>query len=144
MDGCRPPQYQPLAGPNSLGLFLRWLQTGALGQQQPQGCLAVLLAHGGLEVGGRQIFRMGLIRAPLHEEAVADASEQTGHKQGIRVANPAAIIVMGNVQALVQAVFDAAEARPVQVQPFLGIKPFGWGAGDEAKVFILATLGLAQ
>ena len=71
-------------------------------------------------------------------------AEQTRHEQGVRVANPATIIVMGNVQALVQAVFDAAEARPVQVQPFLGIKPFGWGAGDEAKVFILATLGLAQ
>jgi hypothetical protein len=104
----------------------------------------VILAHGGLEVGGRQIFRMGLMRAPLHEEAVADASEQTRHKHGIRVANPATIIVMGNVQTLVQAFFDAAETRPVQVQPFLGIKPFGWGAGDEANVFILATLGLAQ
>jgi hypothetical protein len=103
----------------------------------------VILAHGGLEVGGRQIFRMGLMRAPLHEEAVADAPEQTRHKHGVRVANPAAIIVMGNIQTLVQAVFNAAEARPVQLQPLLGLEPFGWSAGDEANVFILATLGLA-
>ena len=104
----------------------------------------MILAQGGLEVGGRQIFRMGLMRAPLHEEAVADAPEQAGHKHGVRVANPATIVVMGNVQTLVQAVFDAAKARPVQLQPFLGIEPFGWSAGDEANVFILATLGLAQ
>jgi hypothetical protein len=59
------------------------------------------------------------------------------------VANPATIIVMGNVQTLVQAVFDAAKTRSVQLQPLLGIEPFGWSAGDEANVFILPTLGLA-
>lgn len=73
----------------------------------------MILAHGGLEVGGRQVFRMGLMRAPLHEEAVTDAPEQTGHKQGVRVANPATIIVMGNVQTLVQAVLNAAKTCPV-------------------------------
>ena len=82
-------------------------------KQQPQGCLTVILAHGGLEVGGRQMFRMALMRAPLHEEAVADAPKQTGHKHGVRVANPATIIVMGNVQTLVQAVFNAAKTGPV-------------------------------
>ena len=87
---------------------------------------------------------MGLVRAPLQEEAVADAPEQTGHKHGVRVANPATIIVVGSVQALVQAVFDAAKTRPVQLQPFLGIEPFGGSAGDEANVFILAARGLAQ
>jgi hypothetical protein len=136
--------HKPVAGFELSGMVLRWLQTGALGQQQPQGGLAVILAHGGLEVGGRQMCRMGLMRTPLHEEAVADAPEQTGHKHGVRVANPATIIVVGNVQTLVQAVFDAAETRPVQLQPFLGIEPFGGSAGDEANVFILATLGLAQ
>jgi hypothetical protein len=132
-----------MAGSSLREWILRWLQTGALDQQQPQGGLAVILAHGGLKVGGGQIFGMGLVRAPLQKEAVADAPEQTGHKHGVRVANPAAIIVMGNVQTLVQAVFDAAKARPVQLQPLLGIEPFGWSAGDEAKVFILAALGLA-
>jgi len=80
----------------------------------------VILAHGGLEVGGRQIFRMGLRRAPLHEEAVADAPEQTRHEHGVRVANPATIIVMGNVQTLVQAVFNAAKTRPVSTPAISG------------------------
>jgi hypothetical protein len=60
------------------------------------------------------------------------------------MANSATIIVMGNVQALVQAVFDAAKPRPVKLQPFLGVELFGFGTGNEANVFILAALGLAQ
>ncbi len=84
------------------------------------------------------------MRAPFHEQAVADAPEQAGHKHGVGVADTATVIVMGNIQTLVQAVFDTAKSRPIQLQPFLGIELFGWSAGDEAKVFILATLGLAQ
>lgn len=87
---------------------------------------------------------MGLMGAPLHEEAVADAPEQAGDHHGVRMANPAPIVVMGNVQTLVQAVFDAAKTGAVQLQPLLGVEPLGWCAGDEADVFILAALGLAQ
>ena len=54
----------------------------------------MILAHGGLEVGGRQMFRMGLLSAPLQEEAVANPSEQTGDKHGAGVANATTIIVM--------------------------------------------------
>jgi hypothetical protein len=104
----------------------------------------VVLAHGGLEVGGRQIFWMGLMGAPLHEEAVADAPEQAGDPHGVRMANPAPIVVMGNVQTLVQAVFDAAKTSAVEFQPLLGVEPLGWSAGDEADIFVLAALALAQ
>ena len=134
----------PVAGSTFVGLFLRWLQTGTLGKQPAQGCLTVILAHGCLEVGSRQICRMGLLRAPLHEEAVADAPEQPGHKHGVRMANPATIIVMGNVQTLVQAVLDATKPRPVKLQPLLGVELLGLGTGNEANVFILAALGLAE
>ena len=82
----------------------------------------MILAHGGLKVGGCQIFGMGLMRAPLQEEAVADAPEQSGHKHGVRMANAATVIVMGNVQTLVQAVFDAAKTRPVELQPLLAAR----------------------
>ena len=135
---------EPVAGSTFVELFLRWLQTGTLGKQQAQGGLTVILGHGGLEVGGSQVFGMGLMRAPLREEAVADAPEQPGHKHGVRMANPATIIVLGNVQTLVQAVFDAAKTRPVELQPLPGVELFGFGTGNEANVFILAALGLAQ
>ena len=114
------------------------------GKQQAQGCLAVILAHGGLEVGGGQIFRMGLMRAPLHEEAVADAPEQTGHKHGVRMANPATVVVMGNVQTLVQAVFDAAKTRPVELQPLLGVELLGWALVMRQMFSSLRPSALAQ
>jgi len=104
----------------------------------------VILAHGGLKVGGGQILGMGLIRAPLQEEAVADAPEQPGHKHGVRMANAATVVIMGNVQTLVQAVFDAAKARAVELQPLLGVELMGLGAGNETNVLLLAALGLAQ
>jgi hypothetical protein len=134
----------PLANPSMLGIILRRLQSWVLGKQQAHGGLTVLLTHGGLEVGSRQMFRMALMSAPLHEEAVADAPEQTGHKHGVRVTNPATVIVVGDVQTLVEAVFDTAKTRSVQLQPLLGIELFRGSTGEEANVFLLATFGLAQ
>lgn len=123
---------------------LRRFQAGSLGKQQTDGRLAVILAQGGLEVGGRQKLGMGLMRAPFQEEAVADAPEDTSHEHGVRMVNAATIIIVGNVQALVQAVFDAAITRPVELQPLLGVEFLGFGAGEEADVFVLAALGLAE
>ena len=60
------------------------------------------------------------------------------------MANPATVIVLGDVQALVQAVFDAAITRPVELQPLLGVELLRLGAGNEADVFVFAALGLAQ
>jgi hypothetical protein len=140
-----PQKRKRACGRFSLGrIILRGLQTGTLGKQQAQGGLTVILAHGGLKVGGGQILGMGLMRAPLQEEAVADAPEQPGHKHGVRMANAATVVIMGNVQTLVQAVFDAAKARAVELQPLLGVELMGLGAGNEANVLILAALGLAQ
>ena len=141
---ARKKQNEPVAGSTFGDLILRWSQTGTFGKQQAQGRLRVILVHGGLKVGGGQIFGMGLMRAPLHEEAVADAPEQSGHKHGVRMANAATVVIMGNVQTLMQAVFDAAKARAVKLQPFLGVELLGLGAGNEANVLILAVLGLAQ
>src|ERR1700730_14994584 len=87
----------------------RWFQAGTLGKQQAHGDLTVVLAHGRLEISGRQILRMGLVRAPLHEEAVTDAAKQARHEHAVRVANPATVIIVGNVQTLVESVFDGGK-----------------------------------
>ena len=84
------------------------------------------------------------MRTPFHEEAVADAAEQTRDEEGARVANAAAIVVVGNVQALVQTVFDAAKTSPVQFQPLLCVEFLRLSTGQQGDVFILATVGLAQ
>ena len=43
-----------------------------------------------------------------------------------------------------EAVFNTAKTGPIEFQPLSGIELFGRGAGQEANVFILAALGLAQ
>src|SRR5216683_6650478 len=60
------------------------------------------------------------------------------------MANAAAIIVVRNVQTLVQTVFDAAEPGAIKLQPLLGIEFCRLGTGNEANIFILAALGLAE
>jgi len=104
----------------------------------------MVFTHGRLEIGGRQILRMGLMRAPLHEEAVADAAEQTSHEHAVRVPNPATVIVMGNVQTLVEPIFNAGKPAAIKLQPCLGVEFGRFSAGDESDVLILAALGLAE
>ena len=84
------------------------------------------------------------MRTPFHEEAVADAAEQTRDEEGARVANAAAIVVVGNVQALVQTVFDATKASAVELQPLLRVEFLRFGAGQQGNAFIAATVALAQ
>lgn len=104
----------------------------------------MVLAHGGLKIGGGQVLGVGLMGTPLHEQAVTDTAECAGDGHGRGAANPAAVVVVGGVQALVQAVFDAAKARPVELQPLLGIEFVGLGTGQQGDVFVLATVALAQ
>jgi len=104
----------------------------------------MVLAHGRLKIGGGQMLGMGLMGTPLHEQAVTDAAEQTGHGHGRGAANAAAVIVVRDVQPLVQAVFDAAKASPVEFQPLLRIEFLGFGAGQQRDLFVLAALSLAE
>jgi hypothetical protein len=87
---------------------------------------------------------MGLVRAPLHKETVAEAAEQAGHQHGVTMANAAAIIVVRSVQTLVQAVLDAPKAQPVQFQPFPGSELLGRGAGNEAHIFLFTALDVTE
>jgi hypothetical protein len=104
----------------------------------------MLFAHGGVKVGRRQIFRMGLMGPPLHEEAIADAKEQPHDEHAGGEANPAPVVVVRDIQALMQAVFDAAKTGPVELQPPLGVEFIGLRAGEQGDVFVLAAVALAQ
>ncbi len=84
------------------------------------------------------------MRAPLHEQAITDAAEQTGHEHAIRVADSAAVVVVGRVQPLMEAIFDAAESGSIELQPPLGVELGRRGAGHEGNVLILAAFGLAE
>ena len=104
----------------------------------------MLLAHSRVKVGGGPILGMGLMGTPLHEQAVTDAAEQTRDEHGWRAANPAEIVVMRNVQPLVQAIFDAAKASSVQLQPSRRVQFLRFSAAQQGDLFILAAVSLAQ
>lgn len=104
----------------------------------------MVLAHGRLKVGGRQMLWMSLMGTPLHKPAVGDPAEEPHHEHGRRTANPAAVIIVRNVQPLVQAIFNAPKTSPIELQPLLGVE-LCWGrAGQQDNVFVPSAFGLAQ
>lgn len=111
------------------GRVLKRFQLWALIKQQPQGGTTMVLAHGGLEIGGGQMLGMGLMGAPLHEEAVANSAEQAGYEHGRRVADAAPVVVVRNIQSLVQAIFDATETGAVEFEPLLRVQSVRFRTG---------------
>jgi len=73
----------------------------------------MVFGQGGLKVSRGQMFGVRLVGAPLHEQAVAEAAEQAPNEHARGGADAAAVVIMRNVQALVQTIFNAAKAGPV-------------------------------
>ncbi len=76
----------------------------------------MVFGHKGLEVGGGDVVRAGLMSAPLHKEAVGDAAKHPQDPDAVITLDAAPVIVVGNIQALMQAAFDAP-SLPVEPQP---------------------------
>jgi hypothetical protein len=113
-------------------------------EHQPQGQGAMVFGHGGLKVGRGQMFGVRLVGTPLHEQAVADAAEEAPNEPAWRGADTAAVVIVRDVQALVQTIFNAAKTGPVQFEPSLRVEFLRLGAGDQGDLFILTAIGLAQ
>jgi hypothetical protein len=124
--------------------LLRWFQSGILDADQAHGWATMLFAHCGVKVSRRQIFCVWLMGPPLHEEAIAHAQEQAHDEHAGRESNPAPVVVMRDVQALMQAVFDAAETGSVELQPALGVQFPRFRAAQQGDVLVLAPVALAQ
>jgi hypothetical protein len=95
--------------------FLWRFQAWMFGTHQAEGSATVLLAHGGMKIGCGQVLRVRLMGLPFHEEAVAQAAEQAHDEDAGREANPAAVVIVGDIQALVQPVFDSTKAGSVEL-----------------------------
>ena len=67
----------------------------------------MIFSHKGLELGGSNMIGSALVAAPLHENAVGDATEHSQNPDAIVTLHSAPVIVIGNVQALMEAAFDA-------------------------------------
>ena len=81
----------------------------------------VVFGQGGLEIGGGDMVWAPLVSTPLDEEAIAQAQHHSQNQHAIVVAYPAAVVVVGDIQALVQTALNAPMI-PVQTQPVCRIE----------------------
>ena len=126
------------------GLFgLASFQSRVFGRHQAKGCPTILLGLGGVEVGGGLVFGMLLAATPLHEQAVAQTAKHAHDPKARTEANAAAVVVVGNVQALVQPVFNAPISA-VKLEPALGVELVRRNAGQQTDFLVLAIRCLAQ
>lgn len=91
------------------------------GMEAAKGITMMFGVHGAEEVGGGFVVGLLLAAAPFHKQAVAEAAKEAHHAQGFGPAHPARIIPVGDVQALVQAAFDAPSG-PIVSQPAGGVE----------------------
>jgi len=103
----------------------RVLELRALGGNEAHGFELVLLAHGGLEVGGGLGMEVGLALAPGDEETVGPA-QPSQDSEAVGGAHPAVIVVQRDIQAQVESGFDAP-ALPVGPRPLPGRRVFRAG-----------------
>lgn len=87
-------------------------------------------AHFFVEVGQGGLCPPGVLRAPVHEKAHADAAKHAQDPGGVAMAHPAAILVGTHVQTLVQSRFDAP-ITALRGQPLVRRPAFRLAAGQQ-------------
>lgn len=97
----------------------------------------------GLEVGGGDMLRAGLLSRPLHTKAVGQTAEHPQDPQCIVTLDAASVIVVGDIQALVQSAFNPPSLT-IERQPVLGRKDRAWSTGNQSHRFGPTALGVAQ
>ena len=80
--------------------------------------------------------------APVEEEADAESAEETQHTDGVAVANAALVFLSGDVEAMMENVFDAPTG-PIEFQPAGGWEVRGRCAGEQVDGFRLAGASVA-
>ena len=81
----------------------------------------MVFGHESLEVGGGDVIGTALAALPFHEETVGDAAINPEDQHGFVGLNAASIIVVRNIQALVQAAFNAP-GLTVELEPLGGLE----------------------
>jgi len=84
--------------------------------------------HGAEEIGGGFVLGLVLSAAPVHEQAVAEASKHAHDAHGLWFADTALVIPVGDVQPLVQPAFNAPGGSII-LQPLSGVQGLGRQAG---------------
>ena len=100
-------------------------------------------AHFFVEVGQGSFCLFGVLCAPVHEKAHADAAKHAQDPGGVALAHSAAILVGAHVQALVQSRFDAPISALLE-QPLAGGQVFRSSAGQQILGVGLVAQSLSQ
>ena len=103
----------------------------------------VVFGQGGLEICGGDMIWASLVGAPFHEKAITETQHHSENQDSVMVTDPAAVVVVGDIQALMQTALNAPGV-PVQTYPVCGIQTRGLQAGDQRHQFIFAAFGLTQ
>ena len=103
----------------------------------------MLGAHLGLEVGQGGVLSFGALRFPFGEEADGQPAEHAQYPYAVAIADSAVVFVGGNVEALVQAGFNAPISA-VGLQPLRGVEFYGTPAGQEPYDFGFSFSDLAE
>lgn len=109
-----------------------------------QGPAVTFSGHVRSKIGGGEVLRIGLARAPFHKQTIGQTAEQTQEDHTIRMAHATSIIIMRNVQTLVQTVFYSCEAGAIDLQPSRGVESLGRSAGQQRDGFGFAARGLTM
>lgn len=97
----------------------------------------------GLEIGGCNVLRTALRLAPLHEEAVGNASVHPENQKACVTLDPTPVVIVGDIEPLMEAALNPP-ALAVAQQPGLGLEALGRSAGDQSDFLVFATLSLTQ
>ena len=85
--------------------------------------------HGGEKISCGFVFRLFLSATPVHEQTVAEPAQHAHNAHRFGQAHAALVVQMADVQAQMQAVFDAPRGAVV-CQPLFGIELLRWQAGQ--------------
>ena len=114
----------------------------ALGDEEADGASVVIFAEMGLKIGGGFVVRDAELGAPLHEEAVGEAAHESEDEHDVGMADATAIVVVGDVEALVKSGLDAP-GLAIELEPADGIQLVGFETGDEADLLGFVALDVA-
>lgn len=103
----------------------------------------MIFGHYRLKIGSGQVPGVSLVPPPFHKQTIGYAPIGAQKQDALVALYPAAIIVIGNVQAQVQAIFYSPTVS-VDLEPLSRIQLFRRETGDQSDLFVFAALFLAQ
>ncbi len=103
----------------------------------------MFFGHQGLEIGSGDVLGTALMLAPFHKQTVGDATEHSENQDAFVALDPAAVVIVGDIQPLMQTTFDPP-ALAVEEQPREGFEFLKRGTGNQSDFLVFAALGLAQ